>query len=100
MRRKRRGFVYLAYIWDGRGLYKIGHAKDVGRRLNALRAPVYREIELIEKVEVLNAYRAEWLVHTYLARYRKQGELFALPSRRVWDEAIIHMYGKIRETTF
>lgn len=70
----RKGFVYIVVREDG--LYKIGMARNVARRLTSLGAAA--RIELVHQFPCKNRWRSEREMHMIFAGKRKHGEWFAL----------------------
>jgi len=72
-----RGFVYLVH--DGAGAYKIGHTKDLAKRIWDQIQPAYpRKLELIHAIETDEADALEAYWHERFADKRMNGEWFDL----------------------
>lgn len=77
----RSGFVYL--VESTRGLYKIGYASDMSRRLWHLRSESVADITLIHCFESSDVVRDERALHDVYAHCRVYSEWFELSDQEV-----------------
>ena len=70
------GFIYLARSADGK--YKIGHSRDVRKRMQSLQTGVHKKLQLVAKVKTSNCSALERICHRRFAAKRLRGEWFNL----------------------
>lgn len=80
------GFVYLLRAGDH---YKIGVAKDVETRVDALQPGCPFKIEVHHVWRSYDPFKVERRMHFRLREYRRHGEWFALPDSVVGDLLLI-----------
>jgi len=95
---KRQGVVYiLSNPAFKKGLIKIGHTKDLKKRLIALYTTgVPEKFDILYQMEFNDSYKAEKQIHSILKNYRynKKREFFTCSLNKA-KEVINHMDGKI-----
>lgn len=86
----RSGYVYV--LRADNGLYKIGWAKILDKRIKKLEIVLPYELELIVSIQSENALALEGELHKHFADKRKKGEWFNLEA-----EDIVHIKSKGKE---
>lgn len=80
------GYVYLLH---SNGVYKIGHAKDLTRRMMQISPVMPHEVELVHAIKCENMVGLESELHQQFADKRLNGEWFNLSAEDV--EYIKHL---------
>lgn len=81
-----KGYIYI--VKAGNGLYKIGHATRVEKRIRKL--PF--EVELIHSIDADNVLQAEKMLHYRYRKFLVGGEWFQLSSKEIGElKGLIHI---------
>lgn len=90
--------IYLINA-TGTGRFKVGQARDVAIRLQALNCGSPFPLDLVYAVQVRNtdAYRIEFRLHQVLRQYQVRGEWFKLPKKLSTPDALKRLVADARQ---